>query len=48
MNDFDPEDLLTFDLVPGASEVFLIIYYYKILTETILKPTTIRGAYFIP
>ncbi|CAD8190384.1 unnamed protein product [Paramecium octaurelia] len=39
MNDFDPEDLLTFELQSGATEI---------LCETIKKPTTIRGAYFIP
>ncbi|CAD8109709.1 unnamed protein product [Paramecium sonneborni] len=39
MNDFDPEDLLTFELQSGSTEI---------LYETIAKPTTIRGAYFIP
>ncbi|CAD8090107.1 unnamed protein product [Paramecium primaurelia] len=39
MTDFDPEDLLTFELQSGATEI---------LCETIKKPTTIRGAYFIP
>ncbi|CAK89966.1 unnamed protein product (macronuclear) [Paramecium tetraurelia] len=39
MIDFDPEDLLTFELQSGATEI---------LCETIKKATTIRGAYFIP
>ncbi|CAD8110206.1 unnamed protein product [Paramecium sonneborni] len=38
MGDFEPEVTLTFDLSPGSSEVFF---------EEILKPTTIKGAFFI-
>ncbi|CAK91323.1 unnamed protein product (macronuclear) [Paramecium tetraurelia] len=39
MGDFEPEFILSFDLDPGSIEVFY---------EEILKPTSIKGAFFIP
>ncbi|CAD8184109.1 unnamed protein product [Paramecium octaurelia] len=39
MGDFEPEFILSFDLDPGSIEVFY---------EDILKPTSIKGAFFIP